>query len=52
MITVRIPDELRDRIDVVRPATVSREAWIRTALLMAVQASEAHGSLPAARKVT
>jgi hypothetical protein len=31
MITVRIPDDLRDRIDAIRPATVSREAWIRSA---------------------
>ncbi len=31
MITVRIPDDLRDRIDADRPSTQSREAWVREA---------------------
>jgi hypothetical protein len=31
MITIRIPDDLRDRIDALRPSTVSREAWVRSA---------------------
>ena len=31
MVTVRIPDDLRDRIDAARPSTQSREAWVRAA---------------------
>lgn len=31
MVTVRIPDDLRDRIDAARPSTTSREAWVRAA---------------------
>jgi hypothetical protein len=30
-VTIRIPDELKERIDSHRPATVSREAWVRAA---------------------
>jgi hypothetical protein len=41
-VNVRIPDELRDRIDRHRPATVSREAWVREALEAALGGSSGH----------
>lgn len=30
-VTVRVPNDLRDRIDAARPSTESREAWVREA---------------------
>lgn len=39
MITVRIPDDLRDRIDAVR-GKMKREPWIRRELDTAVNAAE------------
>ncbi len=39
MLTVRIPDDLRDRIDAVRGKT-KREPWIRRELDTAVNAAE------------
>lgn len=30
-VNIRIPLDLRDRIDAARPSTVSREAWVRSA---------------------
>jgi hypothetical protein len=43
-VNVRIPDELRDRIDRHRPATVSREAWVREALEAALGGSSGHAA--------
>lgn len=40
MITVRIPDDLRDRIDKVRASTTPREAWVRSALEQVLQHEE------------
>lgn len=31
-VTVRVPNDLRDRIDAARPSTDSREAWVRDAI--------------------
>lgn len=37
---VRLPGELKDRIDAARPSTVSREAWVREACELRLLASD------------
>ena len=55
MVTVRIPDDLKDRIDTARPSTTSREAWVRAACESALSAAEtrelgAHAKLAEAKR--
>jgi predicted transcriptional regulator len=45
-ITIRIPDDLRDRIDAARPSTQSREAWVRAACEARVESGEEAMSEP------
>lgn len=49
-LTIRVPVELRDRIDAVRAANTPREEWIREAIEMRL-GGQMRMSLPAARHV-
>jgi hypothetical protein len=51
-LNIRFPPELRDRIDAVRPAVPSREAWVRAQVERVVAALEAGSAVSQAPGVT
>lgn len=48
---VRLNDELRDRIDAIRPSTTSRDEWVREAVREKLATCEGHAQTLADLKI-